>query len=499
MEKFRLHFMILCFTLLMNGVLVDGAFAMERDKSGTVQLVSWVDTSLDKAEKYVLRIDGTPFYMTNIQVRLDKLKGYEGWDDAALETVVKRAADDGFNTLSIPVCWRDVEPEKDMFDWTVLDKYMGWCKKYGLKMELLWFSWSSGGRIQWLTRNSESDIREIRVPDYVCTTDGRSEFTVRRKTDPWTLDWYDDKLCDREQYVMGQIMEHIAVWDADNGNPHTVIGVQLGNEALGHEQDVAVERIIDYYHRIGGAVKKSRYVVWTRLNCVSWMTESRLKANETKRAEGGTNIDFVGIDIYGTDANAVKGNMNGQLPHLGKNYTMIMEIDAKDPNTPLYQMAALAGNKAFDYYNMAIVDGNELYKRGEGTELVERMQITEVRQRNKILNLANQDIALKAHGKSLYVYNYAGNSVEPETGLEGISYTPDAIRSQALAIRHGSNEIVLLATQAGVFTLPASLKVISASKGHFDRNNQWIKEGKIEIDGSTVIIPRTSAVLLKVR
>src|SRR5690606_19386119 len=100
--------------------------------------ISWVDTSLDGSEKFVLRVDGKPFYMTNIQVRLDKLYGYEGWNDAELEAVVKRAADDNFNTISTQIHWKEIEPEKDLFDWTILDKYLNWCKKYDIKVELLW-------------------------------------------------------------------------------------------------------------------------------------------------------------------------------------------------------------------------------------------------------------------------------------------------------------------------------------------------------------------------
>src|SRR5690606_21979616 len=107
-------------------------------------------------------------------------------------------------------------------------------------------------------------------------------------------------------------------------------------------------------------------------------------------------------------------------------------------------------NKAFDYYNMAAVDGNQLYTN-EGTTLVERPHITAVRHRNKILNLANQDIALKAQGKSLYVYNYAGNSMATETGIEGIRFKPTAGKSQAIAIRRSRTEVVLLVTEAGNF------------------------------------------------
>lgn len=53
--------------------------------------ISWVDASLDGSEKFVLRVKGVPFYMTNIQVRLDKLYRYYGWNEKELETVIKRA------------------------------------------------------------------------------------------------------------------------------------------------------------------------------------------------------------------------------------------------------------------------------------------------------------------------------------------------------------------------------------------------------------------------
>ncbi len=459
------------------------------------QTVSWVDTSLNGSEKFVLRVDGRPFYMTNIQVRLDKLYGYEGWSDVALEAVIKRAADDGFNTVSIPIHWREVEPLKDEFDWTVLDKYMGWCKKYNIKMELLWFSWSSGGRVQYLW--NYGGRKEPRTPDYVCSLDGKSEFNILRKEWEYSLDWRDTNLRDREKYVVRQVMDHVAIWDANNGNPQTVIGVQLGNEARGHGNNSATSaEIINYYHHVGAGVKESKYVVWTRLNCVSYETSGRINANESKRNSGGTNIDFVGVDIYGTDAGSIKGDMWGYLPSSGKNYRMIMEIDAKDSKSPIYQMAALAGDKAFDYYNMGHVDGNGLYTNS-GQTLVERNHINLVRQRNKILNLANEDIALKKQGTGLYVYNYAGNSTATETGIAGIRFMPDAANTQAVAIRRSESEVVLLSTLGGTFTIPTSLGFISASKGYFNENNRWVKEVNLDFDGTTIVMPETSAVLLK--
>ena len=460
------------------------------------QTVSRVDYELGNGvEKYVLRVDGRPFYMTNVQVRLDKLYGYQGWNDAELEAVMRQAASDGFNTVSIPVFWREVEPEKDLFDWTILDKYMGWCRKYGLKMELLWFSWSSGGRVQYLW--NYGGRQELRTPDYVCSLDGTSEFNMLRKEFEYSLDWRDTELRDREQYVLSQVMEHVAVWDANNDNPHVVVGVQLGNEARGHGQNTATaDEIIDYYHHVGAAVKESKYKVWTRLNCVSYETSGRTSANERKRNAGGTNIDFVGIDIYGTNASKVKGDMDGQLGVNGKNFRMIMEIDAKDSNSPVYQIAALAGDKSFDYYNYCVVDGNALYG-ADGHTLTERSHVGEVRQRNKMLNLANQDMAVKSHGKGLYVYNYAGNSTASEVGLEGISFTPSSARVQAVAVRHSGNEILLLATSGGTFVLPENMLVKEASSGYMDEDNEWVSEGGVEVSDGKVVLTKTACVRLE--
>jgi hypothetical protein len=470
-------------------------------KPSEKRIVSNVDTSLEENERFVLRIEGKPFYMTNIQVRLDKLYGYEGWNDQELEAVLKQAANDGFNTVSIPVHWREVESEKDYFDWRILDKFMNWCKKYDLKMELLWFSWSSGGRVQYLW--NYQGRKEPRTPDYVCSLDGHSAFNMLKKTWEYSLDWRDKNLLHRETFVMGKIMEHVAVWEANNGHPHTVVGVQLGNEAHENGNNTATpEEIIEYYHQVGSAVKESNHVVWTRLNCVSWMTRARLETNEKKRISGGTNIDFVGIDIYGTSAASIKGDMNSQLPQKGKNYAMIMEIDAKDSKSPIYQMAALAGDKAFDYYNMGFIDGNALYvKDPQSNKLVEgnRTHISLVRQRNKILNMANQDIAIKKHGFGLFVYNYAGDSTSKEKGIDGITFTPDHITTQAIVIHRSPKEIVLLSTMKGVFNLPANIEVVSASTGYFNENNQWVKKGNIDWNDRSIIMPETSCVLLTIK
>lgn len=120
------------------------------------QVISEVDTSLEGSQKYVLRVGGKPYYMTNVQVRLDLLRYSEEWSMELCEKLIAQIAADGFNTISVPVHWVEVEPERDKFDWKILDSYLKLTNKYGLKMELLWFGANSGGHVQWLGRPSKT-------------------------------------------------------------------------------------------------------------------------------------------------------------------------------------------------------------------------------------------------------------------------------------------------------------------------------------------------------
>ena len=443
---------------------------------GPANTISYVDLNPKDAHKIVLRVDEKPYFMTNIQVRLDKLRYDWDWNADTRDAIIAQAAEDGFNTVSIPIQWREVEPSKDNFDWTIIDEYMGLCKKHGLKMEMLWFSWSSGGRIQWLDKSRNL----LRTPDYVCTPQGTSEYTILRTTDPWTLDWYDQNLRERETYVLSKIMEHIAAWDIAEGNPHTVIGVQLGNEPLGHEQDVPAKDIIDYYNEVGAAVKNSDYSVWTRVNCVNGKFESYMTANEALRAADGTNPI----------------NISEIVPYIGKNYRMIMESGAEVPDAYIYQMAALYGNTAYVHYDMCDPDNHGLYSQDGSNGFTPKGHVPNVRTVNRLMKSVMTDLAVNAMGYGLFVYNMEGSSSASTENPEGIAFKPKTSSSQAISIKHSGTETILVNTKGGTFSYPETLGVTAASKGYFDENNNWVDEGSVAFTATSMTPPEASVVKL---
>lgn len=458
-------------------------------------IISYVDHDLSRAQKYVLRVDNKPFYMTNVQIRLEKLRYNWGWDAAARDAIIGQAAADGFNTVSIPIHWFEVEKSKNKFDWNVLDEYLSLINKYNIKMELLWFSQNSGGRTQRLSG------KQLRVPGYVLSepkpgaSKTTSDYTIKREQSDYTLDLSDKKLAARDAYVLGKVMERVAQWDKGHDSKHPVIGVQLGNEVTGYDfngQTFSSAQVIAYLNELGRAVKQSPYSVWTRVNCVWGMENERIEVNESLRSLYGSNIDFVGVDLYKVDHAA----MRTTLPYKGRNYRMIMEGEAEVPQAAQYPLAALSGNTAYDYYDMCSPDGHSLYNRNGQSFAPRGAYIADVRTVNKLLNSDVFDIAINANGYGLFVHNWNAGSVTPTTGVEGISFTPAETASQAISIRRSASEIVLMNTRGGTFRFPDSLNINGASIGYFDKNNVWISQGTIPYTQTGITPPAGATVRL---
>lgn len=475
-------YMVLFFVIL---VMIPSSYGVAQTPvTSKDRIVSYVDTSLDGSQKFVLRVDGKPFYMTNIQIRLDKLRYWWNWDTAARDAIVARAAEDGFNTVSIPIQWYEVESVKDKFDWTILDEYLGLVQKYNLKMELLWFGQNSGGQVQWLGYPMQNPVH-LRTPDYVLYSSSpiskstTSEYQIRRDMSDYTLDLADNKLKERETYVLGKVMEHIAFWDKAHGSKHTVIGVQINNEVNGNNGiPFPASLITSYMSDIASAIKKSTYIVWTRMNCIPSLTNSIIEANEALRSSMGTNIDFVGIDIYGNDVNTVRTS----LPNIGKNYKMIMESGAEVSNAAQFQVAALAGDNAYDHYEICGPDEHGPYMRTADNRFTPRgIYVEDIRLVNKIIASDMVDIAINANGKGLFVHNWEGINTGPSEGAKGIIFTPGYPTSQGISIIRSTTEVVLMTTKGGKFTLPDSIDVSEISKGYFDGDNNWVNEGNVPI------------------
>jgi hypothetical protein len=156
--------------IAISTILVLGAVSAQAQ-------VSYVDYSLSGSQKYVLRVapagtpagtgTGQPFLLNAIQVRLDKVRYWSTylWSWTDCQALVNLAAADGFNTVSIPVNWYEIETSEGTFNWTILDNYMSYAKAANIKMEIIWTGTNSDGTVEWLG-DSVNPVH-LRTPDYV--------------------------------------------------------------------------------------------------------------------------------------------------------------------------------------------------------------------------------------------------------------------------------------------------------------------------------------------
>lgn len=479
--------------------------------ASAARVISRVDSSLTVYEKPVLIVEGTPFFFHGVQLRTDKVRDRLGWNESQIDELFALAADAGFTVINVPLLWSDVEVARDQFDWSTLERYVGWAAKHGLKLELLWFGTNSGGEVQTLDGTPNG---KLRVPPYVMNF----AKVLDREGRPITraglfeLDWCDPALRQRETDVLAEIMRWIAAYDARHGRKRTVVGVQLENEpevgkmqgkrmtdrsygphanaafAAGHWTDAhafTLDVMFRYINAVAGAVKGSDYSVWTRVNCWSKTTHAQplIRHIEAARAGIGLNIDFEGPDAYESKPERISPALDRW--RTGKNFLMIMENSGAYPNAAALPITALAANAAYNVYELCGTDNHGLYVPQDGRAVARGNYVAEVIAVNRMLRGAWFDLATRSTGVggSMKTFNASSApSADFEHRLQGVSLrytTKDA--GQGIAIRRAAGEWVLMSTRAATFTIRGLASPAAATRGLFDPENRWVESGRLEL------------------
>ncbi|MFF5517712.1 DUF4978 domain-containing protein [Streptomyces coeruleorubidus] len=474
-------------------------------QAAAATIVSHVDTSLSTYDKPVLMVDGAPFFHSGIQFRYEKHKITYGWTDAQLEPVLKMVSEDGFTVVNMSIWWSQVEPSKGAFDWTELNRYIDLCKKYGLKLELLWFGTDSGG---------SSVGQGPRLPTYV-TTDYQwvVDSTGTRVTNDGKslLDKTDPNLLAREQYVLGQVMAHIAAYDTT----HVLVGVQILNEpnvssvwgkqpgrsystystqlwndgGYTSEAQFRNDVLLNYLTELGRVVKQSEHSVWTRCNVIG--DAKPVAENEALRQQGKAHLDFFGGDPYTQNQDTIYNYGLTSIFAQGKNLRMIMETFAGAALSDVLKFNGIAGDSVFNMYAAVDPDSSTgssnygLYDFDPATKVVTRKAVSSrVAALNRLLNKFHRDLATRSTveggGSTLQTFNRKATAgVDITKALDGLNIGfATTSGAQGFAARRGPAEFVLAATAQATFTLPGTIGVVrSVETGHYDGTDKWVKSG----------------------
>lgn len=317
----------LCAMLLPFGACGDTGGGGEGDKDPHYAISRIKTTESGRA---YIEMDGKPFTYIGGQLRVDGYIDNDKQSIDEMEKYFKLAADTNVNVVELPIQWKDIEPEKDMYEFKNVGKLLGFAKKYGLKVELLLFTVNICGSSSVAPAYIENDAATY--PRYPSDVKG----TVFYEQD-------NPNLLAREGKAVKNLMSAVAAWCKAAGE-NVVLAVQVHNEpdvfplwrlkeqnvmALdGSRKLTDIEAWEETYYAldyIGKVVKNSEYPCLTRVNtAIAWRDKWQSFVPKIYELEG---IDMVGDDTYNETVaqnkqvmiNLSTDKLAGNLPHVAEN------------------------------------------------------------------------------------------------------------------------------------------------------------------------------------
>lgn len=327
--------------------------------------------------KTYLEVDGKPYTMIGAQLRVDGLynrnpvltEAPSAVTDEKLEQYFAKAAELGVNTLQLALEWSKIEIEKDVYDFTLVDKLLTLTDRYGLKCEFLWFSTNMCG-----------DGHGFCIPDYI--TQDTQTYPVYTAANPYYSNMYGQisypilntpALMERESLVLTALMEHVDAWNKENGGHNPLIGMQIHNESDGllrwrlqqqeltrNGEAVTPQELwqvtLEALDNAGKTVKSANYKIYTRCNMTVTFGVGEFKEWEglgfspldVLRLEG---IDMIGDDPYTTNPSAISSTIHSYA--VEGNYPHIAENMGNYANSASLLLAAYQAGGCYLFYDLA--------------------------------------------------------------------------------------------------------------------------------------------------
>lgn len=426
-----------------------------------------------------------------------------------LENTFEKTAAAGFNTIQIELAWNQIEPTtQGVYDWTLLDKYVAWAKKYNLKIDIVW--WGANGCGGGILPGSAHGFMTS-IPVYLQDqtkywgngTNGEEVFPYV----PITGDSHNadaSYLFSSERSAVSAMFNHLATADTT----HQTIQFQAYNEPnLTSSWSSQYSTWLDLINQLGGAVKSSNYVVATRVNIAG----SRLSNGDLNAL---SNIDFAGPDDYSWNvsdiASAVKDTATKSdityIPETFSNNSYATSIEATAlVNGGFVNFWQLNNSWAGRNYAMwgYPSEGYPSYTTWTvGTLPAQPNGVSRLKAFNTAMNKMNQLVAAGLPANEAG-FNIATNV--PVTSYSGSALVDGQIVSYratdgsiGLALYDSAtSSYYLISDTLGSATYNLGSSAATAAVGYFDSTGTWVSQGSRTV-GSNGDIQINSGELVKV-
>lgn len=453
-----------------------------------------------------LLVEGKPFLMIGAQLRTDYLLQLEKKTPEELEPYFQLTANTNILAVSVPIAWRDIEKEKDEYDISLVKKYIDYCDKYSMKLELLWYgSYMCGYSV------------EGYIPDYVISDTGTyPELNPDAAFQGWLGKQFYLKpnvpaLTERESKALGKMMDLIAEYDRKNGSRHTVIGIQIENEpdmlATRHNSETGYspQRIwpdlIEMIDKLGQTVKASPYDCYTRVNMTTTYSDYNARAGEIMACDG---IDYVGIDPYENGLFNIELKLKW-LMNLKGNYAHIAENGGEFANNDVLMMKAVSMGCGYEIFEV-ITTAHEYLKdwtlRGlYNPDFTPKAHTANIADAFKIFRDGWVDLA-SADPDNILGFNIKKDSGENQTSEQrqtssckvkwsthdrGIAYAVE--NDSYLSIASTKNDIIVLSGDLAS----------EAETGYYGLDRKWVKTGLAALSGNTIHLNPCTVYRIKIK
>lgn len=470
-------------------------------------------TTSESGKGILLNRGQIPVIMTSALLRADLLVNADFLEPSEMEDYFAIARETNLNTLELTVMWSQIEPEKGQYDFSALDVYLNYAKKYGLKLNLVWY----GSMVDGETHTANVPAYISRDPEtYSCLMDLFDYANFGRCR---IMDWADPDLLERESQAVWHMMNHVYAWNQSNEKYDPVIMVQIGQgadrfqrwrvdaydvvDAQGQPmaQEQAWSMVHTYLNTMAKAVKYSAYKALTRVE----FCEQTAVVNYVRDVRKLEFVDIV-APTYLHEISSTKNGIKSFTDEYADMFIMNAENWASDANHR--QILATFGMGAGGYVSYQLSSPNyypespngALYGRydPEGATLAEKFpQKGERAERTAAVNsaLLRAYVAVANAPRSLFATFGLNNLLNGKTGDERIQ---NIYLSNGILLSYSNPEDTMgFGAYDGNYiyvwsSKDATLRVTNCTltvcqKGAFDENGEWVSQGNVTLEGNNTL------------
>lgn len=451
---------------------------------------------------------GLPYLLYGIQLRIDNYLGNYPYADAVklsnISQYFEKTSLAGFRDAAVSLPWSYIETADNVFNFTMIDKFLTHANTYNLRLHLLWFGSNVCGSSSTAT-----------LPAYICNTPSLYPRIATTANAP--LNFSSSNLIAKEVRAVGALMNYLAQKDLNK----RVVMVQVENEPDNNNNNVSATwaaaqkpAVCHMMDTLGQVIHRSLVDVVTRVNFTGYTND----ASDFGAFKG---INIVGRDTYqdalaqfliDTGHMGYPWNLN-HTPENGAEYknkvNLVLAAFDKGAgyiNYELRSTAWFASQYDLGLYRSTTAndwierDGTQNAGYGLGlTDLRPELNMSELKAFNEMIYKADKKIAKSPDSKNAAFNLGDAQGAFSETksfSTYSVKYSTP-VGGEAFALEDDNGDIILMSLKDNSSFTFQSLPInFHVSIGYFDELNTWHETSNRKITANNITLNAKEVALL---